>query len=65
MYEKIGYINSDQACTFLQFLRKSFMEKIVMGGQVKLGEGLRRACKFSESDIGFIQIDPITIRPYL
>jgi hypothetical protein len=62
-YEKIGYINSAQARTFLPFVRKSLMEKIVMGGQIALGEDLMRAVTVSESDIGFGQIDPITKEP--
>ena len=62
-YEKIGYINSAQARTFLPFVRKSLMEKIVMGGQVRLGEDLMRAVTVSESDIGFGEIDPITKEP--
>ena len=62
-YEKIGYINSAQARTFLPFIRKSLMEKIVMGGQFKLGEDLMRAVTVSESDIGFGEINPITKEP--
>lgn len=62
-YEKLGYINSAQARTFLPFVRKSLMEKIVMGGQIRLGEDLMRAVTVSESDIGFGQIDPITKEP--
>jgi len=62
-YEKIGYINSAEARTFLPFVRKSLMEKIVMGGQIRLGEDLMRAVTVSENDIGFGQIDPITKQP--
>ncbi len=60
VYDKIGYINSAQSRTFLPFVRKSLMEKIVMGGEVKLGESLLREITISEGDVGYGQIDPIT-----
>jgi hypothetical protein len=63
MYDKIGYINSAQSRTFLPFIRKSLMEKIVMGGQVKLGEDLLRQITITEGEVGFGQIDPITKEP--
>jgi hypothetical protein len=63
IYDKIGYINSAQSRTFLPFIRKGLMEKIVMGGQVKLGEDLLRQITISEGDTGFGQIDPITKEP--
>lgn len=62
-FEKIGYINGRQARTFLPFVRKSLMEKIVMGGKVTVGEGLLRAITVSEGDVGYGQIDPITKQP--
>jgi len=63
IYDKIGYINSAQSRTFLPFVRKSLMEKIVMGGQVKLGEDLLRQITISEGEVGMGQIDPITKEP--
>jgi hypothetical protein len=63
IYDKIGYINSAQSRTFLPFIRKSLMEKIVMGGEVKLGEDLLRQITVTEGDVGFGQIDPITKEP--
>jgi hypothetical protein len=39
------------------------MEKIVMGGEVKLGEDLLRQITVTEGDVGFGQIDPITKEP--
>jgi len=63
IYDKIGYINSAQSRTFLPFIRKSLMEKIVMGGQIKLGEDLLRQITISEGDVGYGQIDPITKEP--
>jgi len=62
-YEKIGYINKSDARTFLPFIRKSLMEKIVMGGKVTLGESLLRAVTVNEGDVGYGQIDPITKEP--
>ena len=62
-YEKIGYIHSAEARTFLPFIRKSLMEKIVMGGQIKLGESLMRAITVSEGDVGFGELNPITKEP--
>ena len=62
-FEKTGYINSRQARTFLPFVRKSLMEKIVMGGELAVGEGLLRAVTVSEGDVGYGQIDPITKQP--
>jgi hypothetical protein len=60
-FEQIGYIN--KARTFLPFVRKSLMEKIVMGGNVTVGESLLRAVTVSEGDVGYGQIDPITKEP--
>lgn len=62
-FEKIGYINSRQARTFLPFVRKSLMEKLVMGGKLAVGEGMLRAITVSEGDVGYGQIDPITKQP--
>ena len=62
-YESIGYINGRQARVFLPFIRKTLMEKLVMGGQVKLGEDLLRQVTISEGDVGFGQINPITKEP--
>jgi len=39
------------------------MEKLVMGGQVKLGEDLLRQVTVNEGDVGFGQINPITKEP--
>jgi hypothetical protein len=62
-YQSIGYINGRQARVFLPFIRKTMMEKLVMGGQVKLGEDLLRQVTISEGDVGFGQINPITKEP--
>jgi hypothetical protein len=61
--EQIGYINKADARVFLPFIRKSLTEKIVMGGEFKLGESLLRNITITEGDVGYGQIDPITKEP--
>jgi hypothetical protein len=59
-YDKLGYINSVQSRTFLPFVRKSLMEKIVVGGDIKVGEDLLRQITITEGEVGYGNIDPIT-----
>ena len=59
-YNELGYINSIQARTFLPFVRKTLIEKLAMGGDIKLGESLIRSITISEGDVGYGEIDPIT-----
>jgi hypothetical protein len=61
--DQIGYINKADARVFLPFIRKSLTEKIVMGGDFKLGESLLRNITITEGDVGYGQIDPITKEP--
>ena len=60
VYDKLGYINSVQSRTFLPFVRKSLMEKILVGGDVKVGEDLLRQITITEGEVGYGNIDPIT-----
>ena len=60
IYNNLGYINGLQARTFLPFVRKTLMEKLVMGGDVTVGESLLRSITISEGDVGYGEIDPIT-----
>lgn len=60
VYDKLGYINSVQSRTFLPFVRKSLMEKIVVGGDIKVGEDLLRQITVTEGEVGYGNIDPIT-----
>ncbi len=60
IYNELGYINGAQERTFLPFVRKTLMEKIFMGGDIKLGESLLRSVTISESDVGYGEVDPIT-----
>jgi hypothetical protein len=62
-FETIGYITPKQERTFLPFVRKSLMEKLVMGGNVTLFEGVLRSITVDEGDVGMGQIDPITKKP--
>jgi hypothetical protein len=62
-YETIGYINGKQTRNFLPFVRKSLMEKIVMGGDWRVGENLLRQITVSEGDVGYGQLDPIEKTP--
>ena len=62
-YRELGYISSADSRVFLPFVRKSLMEKLVTGGQVKFGEQFLRSISVDEGDIGFGQIDPLTGKP--
>lgn len=62
-FESIKYINAKSTRVFLPFVRKSLMEKIVMGGKLSVGEGLLRSITVSEGDVGYGEIDPITKQP--
>jgi hypothetical protein len=60
-YQSIGYIVNER--TFLPFVRKGLLEKIVMGGDLKIGEGLLRNITISEGDVGYGKTDPLTKEP--
>lgn len=62
-YRELGYISSADARIFLPFVRKSLMEKMITGGQVKFGEQFFRSISVDEGDIGFGQIDPLSGKP--
>ena len=62
-FESIKYLNPKVTRTFLPFVRKSLMEKIVLRGDVKLGEDLLRQVTVSEGDVGYGEIDPLTKQP--
>jgi len=56
-YASIGYINSRQARIFLPFVRKSLMEKMILGGDIRFGEEFLRSISVDEGDIGYGQLD--------
>jgi len=62
-YADLGYISKWEARTFLPFIRKGLMEKLVFGGKISLGEQFIRSISVDEGDIGFGKIDPLTGRP--
>lgn len=59
-YRELGYIGRAEARTFLPFVRKGLVEKLITGGNARLGEQFFRDISIDEGDIGFGQIDPLT-----
>ena len=62
-YRSIGYLGGGEDRTFLPWVRKSLVEKIVMGGKISVGEQFLRSISMSEGDVGFGKIDPHTGKP--
>ncbi len=62
-YRSIGYLGGGEDRTFLPWVRKSLVEKIVMGGKISVGEQILRSISMSEGDVGFGKIDPHTGKP--
>ena len=62
-YQSIGYINAADARTFLPWVRKSFTEKLIFGGNVTIGEQFLRNISVDEGDTGYGAIDPNTGKP--
>ena len=62
-YRSIGYLGRGEDRTFLPWIRKSLVEKIVMGGKISVGEQILRSISISEGDVGYGKIDPHTGRP--
>lgn len=59
-FQSIAYINKAEARVFLPFVRKSMMEKIAMGGNIRLGEQFLRSISIDEGDIGYGERDPLS-----
>jgi hypothetical protein len=59
-YQSIGYVNRGEARTFLPFVRKGLVEKLVTGGDISLGEQFMRSISVDEGDIGMGNYDPRT-----
>ena len=59
-YADLGYISKQFARTFLPFVRKSLVEKIVTGGQIKFGQEFLTNISVDEGDVGYGEIDPDT-----
>jgi len=63
-YRSIGYLSKqDSSRIFLPYIRKGLLEKLVMGGNVSLGEQFLRSVSIDEGDVGYGKIDPLTGRP--
>lgn len=62
-YRSIGYLSKAEDRTFLPWVRKSLVEKIVMGGKVSLGEQFLQSISMNEGDVGYGKTDPHTGRP--
>ena len=62
-YAELGYISKGDARTFLPFVRKGVLEKIVFGGKISIGEQFLRSISIDEGDVGFGKFDPITGQP--
>ena len=56
-YQSVGYVNAKQARTFLPWVRKGLVEKMVFGGNISFGEQFLRAISVDEGDIGLGKID--------
>lgn len=59
-YAELGYINKLQARIFLPYVRKSFTEKLVTGGNPEIGKEFLESISVDEGTVGFGQIDPLT-----
>ena len=62
-YASIGYVHAKEARTFLPWVRKGMMEKLIFGGKISIGEQFLRNISIDEGDLGFGEIDPLTGRP--
>lgn len=61
--DQAGYLPQDASKrTFLPYVVKSLMEKIVWGGKMSLGEGFINAITIDEDTVGYGQYDKITNR---
>jgi hypothetical protein len=52
-YQEIGYINKAEARTFLPYVRKGLIEKLIFGGKISLGEQFLRNISIDE---GFLSV---------
>ena len=52
-YKSIGYIQGDAVRNFLPFVKKGWIEKLVLGGDITIGEQFLRNITVEEGDIGY------------
>lgn len=62
-YRELGYIGAKEARIFLPYVRKSLTEKLITGGDIRLGEQFFQSISIDEGDIGYGKIDPHTGKP--
>lgn len=62
-YRDLGYIGRAEARTFLPYVAKGLVEKLITGGDVRLGEQFFRDISIDEKDTGYGKIDPLTGKP--
>ena len=59
-FESIGYIDSAKSRTFLPWVAKGIIEKMIFGGNVTIGEQFLRNISVGEGDIGYGVRNPET-----
>jgi hypothetical protein len=59
-YQSVGYLSKGEARTFLPWVRKGLIEKMIFGGDIALGEQFLRSISVDEGDIGLGKVDTRT-----
>ena len=62
-FNSIGYIEHSSIRNFLPFVRKGFTEKLVLGGDISIGEQFLRNITVDPGDIGYGERDPESGQP--
>jgi hypothetical protein len=63
-YKELGYLSNKYSDRiFLPFARKSLIEKVIMGGDIRIGEQFLRSVSVDEGEIGWGNMDPETGKP--
>ena len=63
-YRDLGYLSKrDAERVFLPFANKNLIEKLIMGGDVRLGEEFLKSISANEAEIGYGKTDPETGKP--
>ena len=59
-YADIGYIANGAARTFLPWVRKGLIEKLIFGGKITIGEQFLKNISVDEEEVGLGRFDPIS-----
>lgn len=59
-FREIGYINAASSRTFLPYISKGLMEKLILGGDVRLGEQFLHSISVDAGEVGYGHINPQT-----